>query len=47
MQEDCLYLVDATAFCYRAFYALGGLSTSFGQPTNAVYGFVNMLRKIL
>jgi DNA polymerase-1 len=42
-----LYLIDATAFCYRAFYALKGLSTSFGQPTNAIYGFINMLNKIL
>ena len=42
-----VYLIDATAFCYRAFYALKNLSTSSGQPTNAIYGFVNMLNKIL
>ncbi|MDD4953635.1 MAG: DNA polymerase I [Candidatus Omnitrophica bacterium] len=42
-----LYLIDATAFCYRAFYAIRELSTSFGQPTNAIYGFVNILNKIL
>jgi len=42
-----LFLIDATAYCYRAFYALKGLSTSFGQPTNAIYGFVNFLNKIL
>ena len=47
MGNKRLYLVDATAFCYRAFYALRGLSTSFGQPTNAIYGFVNILQKIL
>ncbi len=47
MGDKRLYLVDATAFCYRAFYALKGLSTSFGQPTNAIYGFINMLNKIL
>jgi len=47
MGNKRLYLIDATAFCYRAFYALKGLSTSFGQPTNAIYGFVNMLNKIL
>ena len=47
MDEKRLYLIDATAFCYRAFYALKGLSTSFGQPTNAVYGFLNMLNKII
>lgn len=47
MTKPYLFLVDATAFCYRAFYALHNLSTSFGQPTNAIYGFVNMLHKIL
>jgi DNA polymerase-1 len=47
MDPKRLYLIDATAFCYRAFYALSGLSTSFGQPTNAIYGFTNMLNKIL
>lgn len=47
MSKNKLYLIDATAFCYRAFYALRGLSTSFGQPTNAIYGFINMLNKIL
>jgi len=47
MGDKRLFLIDATAFCYRAFYALQGLSTSFGQPTNAIYGFLNILNKIL
>jgi len=47
MTQPQLYLIDATAFCYRAYYALKGLATSFGQPTNAVFGFVNILNKIL
>lgn len=47
MDDKRLYLIDATAFCYRAFYAIRGLSTSFGQPTNAIYGFLNILNKIL
>lgn len=47
MAKKRIYLIDATAFCYRAFYALPGLLTSFGQPTNAVYGFISMLKKIL
>ena len=47
MGDKRLYLIDATAFCYRAFYALRNLSTSFGQPTNAIYGFINILQKIL
>jgi len=47
MAEKSLFLIDATAFCYRAFYALSSLSTSGGQKTNAVYGFINILNKIL
>jgi DNA polymerase-1 len=47
MSKKIVYLIDATAFCYRAYYALKGLATSFGQPTNAVYGFITMLHKIL
>ena len=47
MSGKRLYVIDATAFCYRAFYALRGLSTSFGQPTNAIYGFVAILNKII
>jgi DNA polymerase-1 len=47
MAKKRVFLIDATAFCYRAFYAIRGLATSFGQPTNAIYGFVNMLQKIL
>ncbi|MDD5196155.1 MAG: DNA polymerase I [Candidatus Omnitrophica bacterium] len=47
MDKKRLYLIDATAFCYRAFYAVRGLSTSFGQPTGAIYGFLNLLNKVL
>lgn len=47
MADKKAYLIDATAFCYRAFYALSSLSTSYGQPTNAVFGFINILNKII
>lgn len=47
MKNKNLYLIDATAFCYRAFYAIRGFTTSGGQPTNAVFGFVNMLNKLI
>ncbi len=42
-----LYLIDGNSFCYRAYYAIKGLTNSKGLPTNAVYGFINMLRKII
>ena len=41
-------LIDALSLCYRAFFAIkASLTTSYGQPTNAVYGFVNMLNRII
>ena len=40
------FLIDGTAFCYRAFYAIRELSTSDGRPTNAVYGFALMLNAL-
>ncbi len=42
-----LFLIDGSSFVYRAFYAVGRLSTSKGQPTNAIYGVVTMLTKLL
>ncbi len=42
-----LYLVDGMSHVYRAFYAIQGLTARDGQPTNAVYGFTNMLRKLI
>ncbi|MCM8813305.1 MAG: DNA polymerase I [Candidatus Omnitrophica bacterium] len=41
-----LYLIDGNAYCYRAYYAMGGLSTSGGRPTGAVYGFLVLLNKL-
>jgi DNA polymerase I len=42
-----LYLVDGSGYIFRAFYALPQLNNSRGMPTNAVYGFVRMLLKLL
>ena len=39
-------IVDGTAVAYRAFYAVRDLSTGAGQPTNALFGFVRMLRQM-
>jgi DNA polymerase I len=42
-----LYLVDAMSNIHRAYHAIQRLSTSAGRPTNAIYGFVTMLRKMM
>ncbi len=41
-----VFLFDGTSLAYRAFYAIKGLSTSKGLPTNAVYGFIRMFLKL-
>src|SRR2546425_1150956 len=46
-ERPVLYLIDGSAYLYRAFFALPALSTSTGLPTNAVYGFTTMLQKII
>ena len=42
-----LVLVDGSSFLYRAFHALPPLSNSRGEPTGAVLGVANMLRKLM
>jgi len=42
-----LYLIDGSAYVYRAYHAIRGLSNSKGLPTNAVFGFTRMILKLL
>ncbi len=41
------YIIDGSGWLYRAFHALPPLTAPDGQPTQAVLGFGNMLRKLL
>ena len=41
-----LLLVDASSYLYRAFHAMPDLRNSRGEPTGAIYGVLNMLRKL-
>ncbi len=45
--DKTLYLVDGTAQLFRAYFAIHGLTNAEGLPTNAVYGFTTMLRKLI
>ena len=42
-----IYLIDGSAFLYRAFHAIRSLATSKGHPTNATFGFTRILLKLL
>ena len=45
--DKTVYLVDGSAYIYRAYHAIRGLTNSKGLPTNAVFGFTRMLIKLI
>ncbi len=42
-----LYLVDVSSLFFRAFFAIRSLSSPTGMPTNALYGFLSMILKLI
>ncbi len=46
-ENKVFYIIDGNSYIYRAFYAVRGLTNSSGLPTNAVFGFANMLMKVI
>ncbi len=46
-KDKTLYLIDGTAYIYRAYHAIRGLTNSKGLPTNAAFGFTRILIKLL
>jgi DNA polymerase-1 len=46
-ERRTLFLIDGSNQMYRAYHAIRGLTGPSGQSTNAVYGFITMLRKLL
>lgn len=47
METPEVYLIDGSAYIYRAYHAIRPLRNSAGLPTHAVYGFATILRRIL
>jgi len=45
--ENPFVLVDGSSYLYRAFYALRNMSNSKGEPTNAIYGVISMLKSLM
>lgn len=46
MKEE-IYLIDGSAYIYRAYHAIAPLSNSKGMQTHAVFGFINILRRLI
>ncbi|MFQ6757051.1 MAG: DNA polymerase I [Deltaproteobacteria bacterium] len=44
---DPVYLIDGSAYIYRAYHAIAPLTNKSGLPTHAVYGFTNILLRVL
>ena len=47
IQQEPVYLIDASAYIYRAYHAIAPLTNKSGLPTHAVYGFTNILLRVL
>ena len=47
MSDKSLVLVDGSSYLYRAFHALPELRSPAGEPTGAIYGVLNMLRRLV
>ncbi len=45
--QPTVYLVDGSAYIHRAFHAIAPLTTKNGLPTNAVFGFINTLLRVV
>lgn len=44
--QKTLLLVDGSSYLYRAFHALPDMRNAEGAPTGALYGIINMLRRL-
>jgi DNA polymerase-1 len=47
IENEAVYLIDANNYIFRAFHAIPAMSTPGGHPTNATYGFLRTILKLL
>ena len=47
MTANSLVLVDGSYYLFRAYHGMPDLTNADGEPTGAIYGVINMLRKLL
>src|SRR5437868_13254220 len=47
LKHPLFLIIDGMSQAYRAYFAIRGLATTQGLPTNAVYGFAIMLKRVL
>ena len=47
MKRERLFIIDGSSYIYRAFHAIPYFSSDRGLPTNAIYGFTQMLLKLI
>jgi DNA polymerase-1 len=45
--KEPVYIIDGSAYFYRAYHAVAPLTTASGLPTHAAYGFTNILRRVI
>ena len=46
-ESDTIYLLDGSSYIHRAYHAIRNLQNASGFPTNAVFGFTQMILKLL
>src|SRR5689334_9701769 len=47
LKHPLFLIIDGMSQAYRAYFAIRGLANSQGLPTNAIYGFAIMLKRVL
>lgn len=46
MQKKQFFIIDAIGFLFRSFFAIRGMKSPDGTPTNALYGFIRSIEKL-